>query len=63
MRWHNGSQWNTLEDATNRGWATLSFDLNHTANDNPLLRMRFRSVANRGNERGDLDEITVTGEF
>ncbi len=63
MRWHNGSQWNTLEDATNRGWATLSFDLNHTANDNPLLRMRFRSVANQGNERGDLDEITVTGEF
>jgi hypothetical protein len=63
LRWHNGHNWRTLEDATNPGWGALSFDLDHSANNNPHLRLRFRSVASQGNERGDLDEIVVTGEF
>jgi hypothetical protein len=63
LRWHDGSQWHTLEDATNPGWATLSFDLDHTASGIPNLRLRFRSVASQANERGDLDGIVVTGEF
>jgi len=63
LRWHDGNKWHTLEDATNPGWGTLSFDLVHTADNSPNLRLRFRSVASQGNERGDLDEIVVTGEF
>mgnify|MGYP002526217732 CR=1 FL=1 len=63
LRWHNGHNWHTLEDATNPGWGSLSFALDHSANNNPHLRLRFRSVASQGNERGHLDEIVVTGEF
>ncbi len=63
MRWHDGSKWHTLEDATNPGWATLSIDLDLEANNNPNLRFRFRSIGSQANERGDLDEVVVTGEF
>lgn len=61
LRWHDGHKWHALDDATNPGWGALSFDLAHPADNSPHLR--FRSVASQGNERGDLDEIVVTGEF
>jgi hypothetical protein len=63
LRWHDGTNWHTLEDATNPGWATLFFDLSHSADSNPNLRLRFRSVSSQANERGDLDGIVVTGEL
>ena len=62
IRIHDGSQWHTLEEATNPGWGRLRFELGAWANNNPNLRLRLRSTGNEGKERGDVDEVVITGE-
>ena len=63
LRWWDGNSWNTLEDASNPGWATLTFHLPSGAANNPSFKLRFRSAADLGDERGDVDEVVVTGEL
>lgn len=62
IRIHDGAGWTTLERANNPDWGIVTFDLPSSASNNPNLRIRLRSSGSEGRERGDVDDLVVTGE-
>lgn len=61
--YYNGSSWVNVETIgdTGNAWADVSFDLGAAANNNANFKIRFTVDASEGIERGDLDEVAVTG--
>ena len=50
-----------VESTTSTSWADQSFVLGAGAGNNASFAIRFRSAANRNNERGDVDDVEVIG--
>ena len=63
IRWFDGAKWRTLERTTANSWGVLTYDLPVGAENNPNFAIRFKSKADLGNERGDVDSIVVTGSL
>jgi metallopeptidase family M12-like protein len=60
-RWHDGTSWKTLEEVTTIHWGVMAYNLPAGADNNPNLRIRFKANGNMGKERGDVDDVLVTG--
>lgn len=63
IEWFNGFNWNTVENIgnTNNAWSDISVQLPAGAGQNPFFQIRFRVNASQGRERGDVDDVRVTG--
>lgn len=61
VEYFNGSSWVTVESTTQTSWSVPTWSLGSDANNNPNFAIRFRTNANRNNERGDVDDIEVVG--
>lgn len=56
-----GSSWTVAEFVNSTSWADPTVTLPVGAGDNPNFVIRFRTNANRNNERGDVDDVEVIG--
>ncbi len=61
IRYHNGSSWKTIETVTGIHWGVMFFELPASAANNPNLRIRFKAKGDMAKERGDVDNVVVTG--
>ncbi len=59
--WWDGSAWYELESTNSTSWSPVTFALGPGADDNPNLKIRFRTIASENRERGDVDDVKVTG--
>ena len=57
----NGSSWTTIETVNSTGWGFPGWALPGDAANNSAFKIRFRTNANRNNERGDVDDVEVIG--
>ena len=58
----DGSNWTTVENTNSSSWATTSVVLPAGAAGQSALRIRFSTNANKTNEKGYVDNVTVTGQ-
>lgn len=63
IRWYDGAKWRTLENTQSVGWGVLTYNLPVGAENNPNFAIRLKSRADSGKERGDVDDIVVTGSL
>jgi hypothetical protein len=61
VEWWTGSAWRVLESTKDTAFAARSWTLPAAAENNPSFRIRFRIAANRADEWGDVDQVTVMG--
>jgi len=61
VEYWNGSSWILLEATQGTSWGYPTWSLGSDANDNASFRIRFRTNANRNNERGDVDDVELIG--
>jgi len=61
VQWYDGSGWHTLEQTNDTAWASTSFVLPAGADDNAKAKIRFKTNADSSIERGDIDNVRVTG--
>jgi len=61
VEYWNGSSWVAIETTRSTAWAFPTFSLGAGASNNSNFAIRFRTNANRNNERGDVDDIEVVG--
>ena len=57
----NGSGWQTVESTSSTSWADPTWTLPASAGNSASFAVRFRTNANRNNERGDVDDVEVVG--
>ena len=62
IEYWNGSSWINVESTTQTSWGSQSFALGGDAGNNGAFKIRFRTNANRNNERADLDDVEVIGD-
>jgi len=63
VRWYDGSKWRTLENTQATDWGVLTYNLPAGAENNPNFAIRFKSKADEGKERSDVDSVLVTGSL
>ncbi len=51
----------TVESTTATSWGTPSWSLGGDADNNSAFKIRFRTSANRRNERADVDDVELIG--
>ena len=61
VEYWNGSSWVTVESTSSTGWGAPTWSLGSDANDNAAFKLRFRTNANRNNERADIDDVELVG--
>jgi subtilisin family serine protease len=61
IEYWNGSAWITVESTQSTSWSAPAWSLGSDADDNAAFKIRFRTNANRNNERGDVDDVEVIG--
>jgi hypothetical protein len=61
VEYWNGSSWVAVETTRSTSWSFQTFSLGADAANNPSLAIRFRTNANRNNERGDVDDVELVG--
>ena len=61
VEYWNGSGWVLIEQTQSTSWGYPSWSLGADANDNGSFKLRFRTNANRNNERGDVDDVELIG--
>ena len=62
LRMHDGNSWSTIEAIDQTDWGRLRVRLPASAGNNPNLVLRFKSKGSQGNERCDIDEVTILGQ-
>ena len=61
VEYWNGSSWVTVESTRSTAWGFPVWSLGADADNNSAFKIRFRTNANRSNERGDVDDVEVVG--
>ena len=61
VEYWTGSSWSTIESTSSTSWGTPSWSLGSNADNNSAFKLRFRTNANRTNERGDVDDVELVG--
>jgi len=61
VEYWNGSSWVNLESTRSTSWGYPAWSLGSDADDNSAFKIRFRTNANRNNERGDVDDVELIG--
>jgi len=61
VRWTVGSGWNDLIVSSGDGWGQLTVNLPAAADNNPNLKLRFKSYGSQANEWGDVDDLAFMG--
>jgi hypothetical protein len=61
VRWTVGSGWNDLIVSSGDGWGQLTVNLPAAADNNPNLKLRFKSYGSLANEWGDVDDLAFMG--
>jgi len=62
VRWSVGSGWNDLDVSSGEGWQNqFMLNLPSAADNNPNLKLRFKSYGNMANEWGDVDDLALMG--
>ncbi|MCB9915577.1 MAG: S8 family serine peptidase [Planctomycetes bacterium] len=61
VEYWNGSSWVNVETTRSTSWAFPTWSLGGDADDNAAFKIRFRTNANRNNERADVDDVEVVG--
>jgi hypothetical protein len=61
IRWTVGSGWNDLIVSSGDGWGQLTVNLPAAADNNPNLKLRFKSYGSLANEWGDVDDLAFMG--
>ena len=61
IRWSVGSGWNDLIVSSGDGWDPLTVNLPAAADNNPNLKLRFKSYGSQANEWGDVDDLAFMG--
>ena len=61
VEYWNGGSWVTLETTSSSSWGYPDWSLGADADDNGSFKIRFRTNANRNNERGDVDDVELRG--
>lgn len=56
---NGGASWTNLETTKQTSWAVKTYALGSAADNNPDVQIRFRTNANRNNERADVDDVLV----
>ena len=59
--WWDGASWRTLESTRDTGFVSRTWTLPAAAANNPALRIRFRIQANRTDEVGYVDQVSLMG--
>ena len=61
VEYWNGSSWVSVESTSSTSWSVPTWSLGADADDNAAFKIRFRTNANRNNERGDVDDVELIG--
>ena len=61
IRWNIGKGWNDLIVSSGDGWDPLTVNLPAAADNNPNLKLRFKSYGSQANEWGDVDDLAFMG--
>jgi subtilisin family serine protease len=61
VEYWSGSSWVTVETTNATSWSVKAWSLGASADNNAAFKIRFRTNANRNNERGDVDDVQVVG--
>ena len=59
--WWDGAAWRVLESTRETAFATRTWTLPASADNNAAFKIRFRLAANRTDETADVDGVVVTG--
>ncbi|MFT7484935.1 MAG: subtilisin family serine protease [Candidatus Paceibacteria bacterium] len=61
VEYWNGSSWVTVESTNSTAWSVPTWSLGASADNNSAFKIRFRTNANRNNERADVDDVALVG--
>jgi len=61
IEYWNGTSWVAVESTRSTGWADRTMALGADAGNESGFKIRFRTNANRTNERADVDDVEVVG--
>jgi hypothetical protein len=61
VEYWNGSSYVTVESTSATSWSAPTTSLGADANNNGSFKLRFRTNANRNNERADVDDVHLVG--
>ena len=62
IEYWDGSSWNLVEQTRSTSWGDMSMALPASADNNGSFRVRFRTNANKPNEKADVDDVEVIGD-
>jgi hypothetical protein len=61
-QWHDGNNWNTMEDSNDGSWGHMHFNLPPSADNNASFQIRFKTNAiTNQHRRSDLDNVMIVG--